>query len=73
MRDALLKAEREVIDDVAVDTTLSGSTGVLTILRSGKLIVANVGDSRAVFGKEIASGKVPFFVPILLLAQLFLK
>jgi serine/threonine protein phosphatase PrpC len=40
LKEALLIAEREVIDDVGVDTTLSGSTGVVTILRAGKWVCA---------------------------------
>jgi len=58
MREALLTAEREIIDDVSVDTTLSGSTGVMTLLRGNKLVVANVGDSRAIFGRASENGDV---------------
>ena len=50
IKEALLKAEREIVDNVHVDTTLSGTTGVIAVVRGTKLFVANVGDSRAVFG-----------------------
>lgn len=50
MQDALGTTEREVIENVRVDTTLSGSTGVMVAIRGDKIVAANVGDSRAVLG-----------------------
>ena len=54
IRDALLQAEREIVEDYSVDTSLSGTTGVVTVLRGNRLFAANVGDSRAVMGRADA-------------------
>lgn len=45
---ALARTERELIENCRVDTTLSGSTGVVVLVKGNELTVANVGDSRAV-------------------------
>jgi len=58
IKEALDCAEREIVDDIDVDTTLSGSTGVVGIIRGAKLFMANVGDSRAVFGVDGENGKI---------------
>jgi serine/threonine protein phosphatase PrpC len=54
LADALLTVERELMEDRAVDTTLSGTTAVVSVLRGNKLFVANVGDSRIVKGVNAA-------------------
>ena len=54
LADALLTVERELMDDKAVDTTLSGTTAVVSVLRGNKLFVANVGDSRIIKGVNAA-------------------
>jgi serine/threonine protein phosphatase PrpC len=43
---------------VTFDCTLSGCTGTLITLRSSKLFVGHVGDSRAVLGRRLSSGKL---------------
>lgn len=40
-----------------VDVYVSGSTGIMGLLRKNQLFVANVGDSRAVLGRETAPGR----------------
>ncbi|KAH9255564.1 hypothetical protein BASA81_006394 [Batrachochytrium salamandrivorans] len=45
---ALARTERELIENCRVDTTLSGSTGVVVLVKGNELTVANIGDSRAV-------------------------
>jgi len=62
IREALEQVEKEIVDDVHVDTTLSGSTGVVTVVRGQKLYVANVGDSRAIFGVRDPSSTSKAFV-----------
>ena len=52
-RDVLLKLERELIADRAVDTEFSGSTFVFAAMRGGALLVANCGDSRVTLGVEV--------------------
>lgn len=52
-RDVLLKLERELIGNKAVDTEFSGSTYVFAALRGGALLVSNVGDSRVTLGVEV--------------------
>lgn len=62
LKDALEKVEKEIVDDVRVDTTLSGTTGVVSVIRGQKLYVANVGDSRAIFGvRDLHSENKAFF------------
>jgi serine/threonine protein phosphatase PrpC len=55
IKEALEKSEKQIVENVRVDTTLSGSTGVVGVIRGDKLYMANVGDSRAVFGMGIDS------------------
>ena len=50
LKEALLLVEREIINDCSIDTTLSGTTAVVSLLRKNKLFVANVGDSRIIKG-----------------------
>lgn len=40
----------------AVDVYVSGSTGIMFFLRDNKMYIANVGDSRAVLGRENRQG-----------------
>ena len=56
LQTGLIKAESELINDFSVDTTLSGTTAVVSVLRNGKLFVANVGDSRVIKGRQKRSG-----------------
>jgi serine/threonine protein phosphatase PrpC len=56
IKDALERSEKEIVDDVHVDTTLSGTTGVVGVIRGQRLYVANIGDSRAVFGVQDPNG-----------------
>ena len=56
IQTALIKAESELINDFSVDTTLSGTTAVVSVLRNGKLFVANVGDSRVIKGRQKKPG-----------------
>lgn len=50
LADALITIENELIQDRKIDTTLSGTTAVVSILRGSTLFVANVGDSRIAKG-----------------------
>jgi len=61
LADALLTLEKELVDSRSVDTTLSGTTAVVSVIRNGKLFVANVGDSRIIKGsvpKNCPNGRV---------------
>lgn len=60
LKRSLHQAEREIVEDVHVDTTLSGSTGVVAVLREEKLHVANVGDSRAILGVKYDPSDIGF-------------
>lgn len=51
-RDSILKVEHQVIRNFRIDTEFSGTTLSMVIIRSNKIIGVNVGDSRAVIGKE---------------------
>ncbi len=53
LRYALSTGEQELISNTDIDTTLSGSTAVVTVIRNDELIVANVGDSRIVRAVEV--------------------
>ncbi|CAK9010637.1 Protein phosphatase 2C and cyclic nucleotide-binding/kinase domain-containing protein [Includes: Probable protein phosphatase 2C 19 (AtPP2C19) [Durusdinium trenchii] len=46
LADSMLTIENELIQERSIDTTLSGSTAVWSVLRNNKLFVANIGDSR---------------------------
>ncbi len=39
-----------------IDAYVSGSTGVFSILKGNKLLIGNVGDSRAVLGRRTRTG-----------------
>jgi serine/threonine protein phosphatase PrpC len=41
-----------------IDVYVSGSTGIMTLVRGPKLFVANVGDSRAVLGRQFPDGSI---------------
>lgn len=41
--------------DAAVDTYMSGTTATTLIFINDKIIIANVGDSRLILGKEDGS------------------
>lgn len=38
-----------LIENTRIDSSLSGSTGVFVLFHNKKIVIANVGDSRAVF------------------------
>ncbi|GBG34455.1 Protein phosphatase, putative [Hondaea fermentalgiana] len=61
LADALITIENELIQDRTIDTTLSGTTAVVTILRGSTLFVANIGDSRIAKGvyKKDKNGVYP--------------
>jgi len=52
-RDAIIKVEHQVIRNFRIDTEFSGTTLTMVIIRSNKIFGINIGDSRAVIGKEI--------------------
>lgn len=41
-----------------IDVYVSGSTGIMTLIRGPRLYVANVGDSRAVLGRQFPDGSI---------------
>ena len=47
LRAALVELERELLADPALDCSLSGSTGCVCVISGDHVVVANVGDSRA--------------------------
>jgi len=55
-RDSILKVEHQVIRNFRIDTEFSGTTLSMVIIRSNKVFGVNVGDSRAVIGKENEDG-----------------
>ena len=50
--DVTQKAELELLNDPNVNTEMSGSTMCLVIVCSNQIIVANIGDSRVILGKN---------------------
>lgn len=52
MHAGCLSVNEALSHDSGVDVYVSGSTGLLSLLRGNRLYVANVGDSRAVLGRE---------------------
>lgn len=50
--ESLLQAERECIDNRFIKTEFSGTTAVICIIRGDKLVIINVGDSRAIMATE---------------------
>ena len=48
----------EALKKSGIDVTLSGSTAVTCLKRGRRLLVANVGDSRAVLGRADPSGRI---------------
>jgi serine/threonine protein phosphatase PrpC len=57
IEDVFLDCNTKLLSGEAVDTTFSGSTCVSLIYTPEKLITANVGDSRAVIGRNIHGSK----------------
>lgn len=56
LHKAILYAERKLESpNMKIDFQLSGSTGVFTLIHGSTLFCANVGDSRAVIGREVES------------------
>ncbi|KAK9710322.1 hypothetical protein K7432_008492 [Basidiobolus ranarum] len=43
-------------EETAIDTYISGSTAVVVLVLNNKLVVVNLGDSRAVLAKETSQG-----------------
>jgi len=64
LSDALLSIENELVQDRSIDTTLSGTTAVVTVLRGDTLFVANVGDSRVIKGTHTTEQMVPIELSI---------
>lgn len=59
LSDAMLELEKELIQNNTIDTSLSGTTAVVSVLRGNKLFVANIGDSRIIKGSAVGdSGRV---------------
>ena len=52
--DALTQIEVELMDDPDVNTTLSGTTAVVSVLKDNVIVTANVGDSRIIRGRRRA-------------------
>jgi len=50
LADCLLVLEKELIVNTQCDTSLSGTTAVVSVIRGDKIFVANVGDSRIIKG-----------------------
>lgn len=56
LHKAIIYAERKLESpNMPIDFQLSGSTGVFTLIHGCTLFCANVGDSRAIIGREIES------------------
>ena len=50
IEEIVAKIEKDMIEDSTIDTEMSGSTLIIAIVRDRNLIVANIGDSRAICG-----------------------
>lgn len=57
MHRAIAYAERRLEAYEALDFSLSGSTGVFVLVHGTSLFCANVGDSRAILGREAPKGR----------------
>lgn len=55
LKDQMLSIDKQVVDNCKGNTDMSGSTAVIAILDGELLIIANVGDSRAVMGDQKGS------------------
>jgi len=55
-KGCLASNQRLSVSDI--DVYVSGSTGIMTLMRGPKLYVANVGDSRAVLGRQFPDGSI---------------
>lgn len=51
-KDSIAKVEHQVIRNFRIDTEFSGTTLTMVIIRSNKVFGVNIGDSRAIIGKE---------------------
>lgn len=51
IQDAILSVEDEVLKASRIDTEFSGTTLTMAVIRDGKLLCANIGDSRAVVAR----------------------
>lgn len=47
-----LALNQSLIENTRINSSLSGSTGVFMLFYQGRIVVANVGDSRAILLKE---------------------
>jgi serine/threonine protein phosphatase PrpC len=54
--DTFVETNNKLLSGEIVDTTFSGSTCVSLIYTPEKIISANVGDSRAVIGRNVNGG-----------------
>lgn len=56
---ALKELHEQMINESSIDTYLSGTTALVVVVgeTTGKVTIANVGDSRVVLVKEVDVGK----------------
>ena len=52
MTDFCQKLDQDLISKNTIDTRLSGSTGIITVVFNKRVVVANVGDSMSILIKD---------------------
>eukprot|EP00924_Labyrinthula_sp_SR-Ha-C_P005238 augustus_masked-scaffold_1-processed-gene-25.60-mRNA-1 protein AED:0.20 eAED:0.24 QI:0/-1/0/1/-1/1/1/0/497 len=62
LHETFLSTNKTLESQKKIDISLSGTTAVVAVLKNKRLYIANVGDSRAVLGREnrAADGKVSY-------------
>ena len=58
IKEVIADTEKELLDNKDLDTRMSGTTLCLAIVRGHRLLVANVGDSRAILGTRNESNEI---------------
>lgn len=58
VEEVLFNIEKQILQDVSIDTKMSGTTMNLFIIREHRILVANIGDSRAVLAFRNEDGEI---------------